>query len=350
MVGIIEDRNLFSKYAEVIFDTRTDNEDREQWHKQRLNTLGGSEIACVLGHSKYGSSYTVFLDKMQISKPFTGNKFTRFGIALEPIIREWVQSDFKETTGIELKVEEYPFMMVSKELPFLSANIDGIARMNKDYEYFRNGETGEIKKIEANELIGIEIKTAGEFMKDQWADDILPSAYYCQVAQYLFVTGMKHFLIVYLIGRDVKWKVISRDDADIEILKEAATSFWNNNILLKVPPSPIGLEAETKAILYQQSLEHDAEQHISDCKLTKYQEVSDNIKELEKEKERLKQLIHLDLENSKKGTDGNYKVSRFEVKKDSLDNKMLKEKYPEVYKAVLKGTTEFVNMRITKCK
>ena len=350
MVGMCEDKELFSKFANVVMDAREDNEARDNWHKQRLTSLGGSEIACVLGQSTYGSAYTVFQDKMGIAEPFSGNKFTRFGISLEPIIRDWVQNDFEESTGIELKTEEYPFMMISKEIPFLSANIDGLAKMNKDYEYYRNDDTGEIKTILANELIGIEIKTAGEFMKDQWADEVLPSAYYCQCLQYLFVTGLKHFLIVYLIGRDVKWKVISRDEEDIKVLKETAIQFWNNNILLKIPPAPTGIEADTKAILYNQDLEGDTEQEISDNKLTKYQEISDQLKVLGKEKERIKQLIYLDLENNKKGTDGNYKVSRFEVKKDKVDLKLLKEKHSEIYKEVYKGQTEFVSMRITKCK
>ncbi len=45
-----------------------------------------------------------------------------------------------------------------------------------------------------------------------------------------------------------------------------------------------------------------------------------------------------------------FKISRFEVKRDNLDTKTLKEKYPVTYKNILKGQTEFVNMRITKCK
>ena len=54
--------------------------------------------------------------------------------------------------------------------------------------------------------------------------------------------------------------------------------------------------------------------------------------------------------NNKKATDGSYKVTRYVVTKDKLDNKLFKEKYPETYKAILNGTTEYVNMRITKCK
>lgn len=78
--------------------------------------------------------------------------------------------------------------------------------------------------------------------------------------------------------------------------------------------------------------------------------MSEKIKELEKEKERLKQEIFLEMGNNKKATDGNYKLSRYVVTRDNLDNKILKEKYPETYKAILNGTTEYVNMRVTKCK
>ena len=54
--------------------------------------------------------------------------------------------------------------------------------------------------------------------------------------------------------------------------------------------------------------------------------------------------------NSKKGIGENLKISRFEVKRDTIDNKLLKEKYPQTYEAVLKNQTKYVNMRITECK
>ena len=54
--------------------------------------------------------------------------------------------------------------------------------------------------------------------------------------------------------------------------------------------------------------------------------------------------------NNKKATDGSYKVTRYVVTKDKLDNKLLKEKYPETYKIILNGTTEYVNMKVTTCK
>jgi predicted phage-related endonuclease len=183
-----------------------------------------------------------------------------------------------------------------------------------------------------------------------WSGEEIPDEYYCQCQWYMGITGLNYFMIIYLLSKEVKWKVVPRCDEDIKALQEIGVNFWNNHILTKVAPEPVGLECETKEILHQQALDNDLEQNISDGKLSKYKEVNEQIKDLEKEKEQLKQLIYLDLGDSKKGSDGTYKVSRWEVKKDKLNTKALKEKYPVTYKSILEGQTEYVSMKITKCK
>lgn len=349
MVEFIEDRNLF-KTARVVFDSREDDEARNKWISQRGNSIGGSEIAKIAGYSKYGSALTVFNDKLGLSEKFKGNIHTKFGSRMEPIIRDWVQEDFKNATGIEIKTFEYPFMMVHKDYDFLSANIDGLAKISEDYRYYENLDTAEIKFIPKDEFIGIEIKTASEFLTKMWQGEEIPDEYYCQCQWYMGITGLNYFMIIYLLGKEVKWKIVPRCEDDIKALFDIGVNFWNNHIVTKVAPEPLGLECETKEILHQQALDNDLEQNISDSKLAKYKEVDEQIKALEKEKEQLKQLIYLDLGDSKKGSDGAFKLSRWVVKKDSIDTKLLKEKYPLTYQAVIKGQTEYVSMRITACK
>ncbi|NFQ84143.1 endonuclease [Clostridium sporogenes] len=349
MVEFIEDKSLFSN-VKVVFDAREDDEARTKWLSQRGNSIGGSEIAKIAGFSKYGSALTVFNEKLGLSEKFKGNIHTKFGNRMEPIIREWIQQDFKEATGLKLTTYEYPYMMLHKEYEYFSANIDGLAKLESDYTYWENRDTAEIKQIPKNELIGIEIKTASEFLSKMWQGEEIPDEYYCQVQWYMGITGLNYFLIIYLLGKEVKWKVVPKNNDDIKALFEIGENFWNNNILKKVPPMPTGLKCETDEIVHQQALDNDLDANVTENKLAKYKEVSEEIKSLEKEKEQLKQLIYLDLGDSKKGSDGMFKVSRFEVKKDKLDTKTLKEKYPLTYKAILNGQTEFVNMRITKCK
>ncbi len=232
MVEFIEDKNLFPN-IKVIFDTRKDDEARTKWLSQRCNSIGGSEIAKIAGFSKYGSSLTIFNEKLGFSEKFKGNINTKFGNRMEPIIREWVQEDFEKDTGIKLTTYEYPYMMIHKEYEYFSANIDGLAKVNQDYKFYENLDTGEIKFISKDELIGIEIKTASEFLSKMWQGEEIPDEYYCQCQWYMGITGLKYFLIIYLLGKEVKWKVVPRNDGDIKALFEIGESFWNNNILKK---------------------------------------------------------------------------------------------------------------------
>jgi putative phage-type endonuclease len=349
MIECIENKELFPT-ARVVFDTREDDATRSKWLNQRCNSIGGSEIAKVAGFSKYGSALTVFNDKLGLSEKFRGNIHTVFGTRMEPVIKEWLPEDFKKTTGITLKVYDYPFMMVHKDYDYFSANIDGLIELESKFLYWENRDTGEIKYIETGELIGAEIKTGSEFLKKMWAGEEIPDEYYCQCQWYMGITGLSHFLIIYLLGKEVKWKVIPRNEEDIKALFEIGKNFWNNNILTQIPPEPSGLECETKEILYKQAIDNDLENNISDGKLSKYKAIDEQIKALEKEKEQLKQLIYLDLKDSKKGTDGSFKISRWVVKRDSIDTALLKEKYPLTYQSVLKGQTEYVNMKISAIK
>lgn len=349
-VEVIEDRELFNKTAKVIFDSREDSEDRKIWLETRGNSLGGSEIGMVAGLSNYGSALTVFNDKLGLGKKFEGNIHTLYGNRMEPIIRYFIQEDFQKATGIKLTTYEYPFMMIDKEIPYLSANIDGLAKLDKDYVYWENRDTGEIKYIPQGEYVGLEIKTAGEFLKKMWEGDEIPGSYLAQIYQYMGITGLNYFLIVYQMGKEFKFKVIPRSEPDIEALRVIGKDFWNNHILTEVPPEPTGCPKETEDINYQQSLDDDSEVNISKNKLAEYNKISDEIKTLETEKERIKQEIFLEMGNSKKGSDGKFKISRFPIKRENIDQKRFKELYPATYESFLKGTTEYVNLRVTKCK
>ena len=349
MVEFIEDRELF-KTAKVVFDTREDSEERTNWLSMRGNSIGGSEIGAIAGFSSYGSALTVYNEKLGLVEKFKGNIHTLFGTRMEPMIRDWVQEDFVKETGIKLTTYEYPYMMLDKEKEFFSANIDGIGIVEEDYIYWENRDTAEIKFIPKGEMFGLEIKTGSEFLKKMWAGEEIPDSYYCQCQWYMGVTGLNYFLIIYLLGKEVKWKVVPRNEDDIKALREIGVDFWENHIIPKIPPEPTGIKKETDEILEQQVLDDAEEIDITDKKLTKYNEISEQIKELEKERERIKQEIFLEMGNSKKATDGSYKLSRYVVTRDKIDNKTLKDKYPLTYAAVLNGTTEYVNMRVTKCK
>jgi putative phage-type endonuclease len=353
MVEYIEDKELFSQTAKVVFDAREDSQERTEWLNRRTNSIGGSEIGMIAGFSNYGSALTVYNDKLGLVKRFEGNIHTEFGTRLEPLIRDWVQNDFLKATDIELKTYEYPFMMIDKEYNFLSANIDGLAKLSDNYIYYENKDTGEVKYIPKDELIGIEIKTASEFLKIIWEGEEIPDTYYLQCQWYMMITGLKHFLIVYMIGKEIRWKVVPRCEEDIKAIRTIGVDFWNNHIIPKIPPDVSGNKRETEQIVEQQgTLKDDIDIPITDNKLQYYNELSEKIKKLEAEKETLKQKIFLEMEDSKKGfsSDGEFKINRFPVTREKLDVKKLKEQHPNIYKEYLKDSTTFINLRISKIK
>lgn len=347
-VKFIENTDLFPT-AEIVFDSRKDDEARSRWLSNRTNSIGGSEIGAIAGLSKYGSALTVFNEKLGLVEKFKGNVHTEFGNRMEPLIRDWVQEDFKKSTDIELKTFEYPFMMIDKEIPYFSANIDGLAILGSEWTYRENCDTGEIWTIPSDELVGLEIKTSSEFLTKMWAGEEIPDSYYCQCQWYMGVTGLKYFLIIYLLGKEIKWKVVPRNEDDITYLRSKGEEFWNEHIVPKIPPAPIGLHKETEEITEQQNL-MDIETNLENGLLAKYKSLGAKIKELEQEQELVKQEIFLAMGNAKKGSDGNYKITRFEVKRDKLDTKLLKEKYPLTYQAAVNGNTEYINLRITEIK
>ena len=72
--------------------------------KGRSKTIGGSDISAILGISPFKSRYQLLLEKSEIKeKDFIGNKYTDYGIELEPKIREHIAEqygmNFIETTA-----------------------------------------------------------------------------------------------------------------------------------------------------------------------------------------------------------------------------------------------------------
>jgi len=63
----------------------------DEWKEKKTYTIGGSEIATLIGRNKYQNICNLILSKIGISK-FTGNNATRWGNLFEPIIAGYVES------------------------------------------------------------------------------------------------------------------------------------------------------------------------------------------------------------------------------------------------------------------
>ena len=182
----------------------------EDWLEARRIGLGGSDVAAILGLSKWGTPFSVWQDKTGISTPSRDNEAMYWGRKLEDLVAE----RFQEISG--LKTRRQNAIFVHPEHPWMIANVDRVI-------------VGENK--------GLEIKTTSEWMKDCWHGDSLPDIYYCQIQHYIEVMGWESCYAAVLIGGNkFIHKEVTRDDDFIRLLIEKEREFWERYVLTGTPP------------------------------------------------------------------------------------------------------------------
>lgn len=293
----------------------------EEWLQSRRRGIVGSDVAKVLGLSKYSSPYQIWMDKtgkIEIDTSET-SEAAYWGHQMEEVVAK----EFQKRTGKKVRVSNKIYF--HKDYPFLLANVD---------------------RVVVGEDAILECKTASEYLKDSWADDEIPIAYLAQVQHYLNVLNKKKAYIACLIGGNkFVWKEIQRDDELIEQMTERLVDFWENNVLAYVAPPVDGNESTTEFIskLYSSdyldnSIELNAKQiqDISDLKDLK-QYKSDVETQIATIENRLKEALGKD--NATYGNSAIYRISWKSQTRKTVDSELLKSDYPDIYEKVLKTST-----------
>ena len=162
---------------------------RTDWLAQRRTGIGGSDVAAILGLSKWRTPLDVYLDKRGESAEQSDNPAMRWGRALEPV----VLNAYADETGREvLKTEG---IIAHPEHDWMLANLDGFTE----------------------EPRVVEVKTAR--MATGWGEpgtDEVPDDYALQVQHYMAVTGFPEADIAVLIGGSDFRIYTVRADPDLE--------------------------------------------------------------------------------------------------------------------------------------
>lgn len=184
---------------------------------QRKKGIGGSDIAAILGVSKFKTALDVYLSKTT-DQPEQKGEHLYWGHALEnPIIDRFIRD-----TGAN--VIRQPEMRRHPDYEWAIANADAL---------ITNSDT-----IEAI----LEIKTSSAFKSREWgADDTdeVPIEYIAQVQWYMWIYNLQEAYIAALIGgNQYRQYHITRDDELIAMLAEKAQAFWQNHVIPRIPPNP----------------------------------------------------------------------------------------------------------------
>lgn len=186
----------------------------DEWLEYRKQGIGGSDVAAIVGLSRFKSAYSVYLDKIGELPPLEDNPKMKAGRVLEPVIAEW----FTEETGI--RTQEQKFIFQHPEHKFMLANID---------------------RWVPGENAGLEIKNTSEYCRDDWFEgntEIIPTEYQLQANHYMAVLNAEKWYVAVLIGGwDFQWRIIERDEQLIKNLITIEQNFWENHVLAQVPPA-----------------------------------------------------------------------------------------------------------------
>jgi putative phage-type endonuclease len=195
--------------------TRVDvTPDTPEWEQERRKSIGASEVAAVMGLSRFSTALDVYKHKQGIDTDFDP-VLAFIGHQSEPIMEAWVH----KFSGLHVTL--WPgFMARSTEIPILHASFDRVS-----FDPFTTWQ----------------FKTAHHYAGHHW-DEGIPTDIRVQVQAEMFVAGtQKAGVVVWIGGREFRLFWEPRDDRFIdEHMIPALGEFWNR-VLDGIPPEPSNL-------------------------------------------------------------------------------------------------------------
>lgn len=183
-------------------DTGARSSDRRTWLAARRTGIGASEIAAVLGESRWGDAGTVYARKVAPAEDDSAREWQEWGLRLEPVILEAYSSPRYAGRSVQRDGR----LLRSREHPWALCTLDAWAYAGD------------------HDPIPLELKT------DRWGsawDDGPPVEYMLQLQHQMLVTGARRASIAVLVGgSQLAWCDAARDEQTIARIIRAGERFW----------------------------------------------------------------------------------------------------------------------------
>ena len=207
--------------AIAIRDGRIELATREAWLAQRLQGIGASDAAAILGVSNWSAPLPLYCEKLGIVE--AEQKFLEaleWGHALEGPIAD----RYARETGRAITDPGRWTIRVSKDRPWQFATLDR-------------------EVVDPQKGPGVvEVKNVGGHRADDWADEP-PLQYQVQLQHQLAVTGYAWGSLAVLLGGQRFFYIdLDRNDQFIAALVEQEAAFWDR-VQRQDPPPPDASES-----------------------------------------------------------------------------------------------------------
>lgn len=192
----------------------------EQWHRERLKGIGGSEASAIVGCNPYMSNVDLWKIKTcRVQQEDISDKpYVQYGHAAEGPLRELFALDYPQ---YEVTYGGAFDLIRNEKHPFIFATLDGrLKEIATGRRGVYEGKTTEILK---------------SMMYEKWKDQ-LPQNYYVQLLHQLLSTGWEFAVLNAQLKRvygndvraDVRRYFIERSEVqnDLDYLESEEVKFW----------------------------------------------------------------------------------------------------------------------------
>ncbi len=294
----------------------------------RMGYIGGSDIAAVLGLSRFKTPLQLWAEKTGqiIPEDISGKMQVRLGNKLEATVCDL----FTEETG--KKVARVNEALVHPKYPYLRGLID--------------------RRVVGEKAI-LEAKTTSPWNSRAWEGESMPQDYILQTMFYMELAGAERGYLACLIGnQEFVYKVIERDDKLQKEIIAKAVDFWTRYIEPKVMPTMItSRDAETLYGLYPlgdegEAIELDDTANALVDTLLAHQE---DYKALDNQIEKVKNDLRVLLKDHTSGVTDKWKITWTNQETNRIDLKKLKLEEPMICsKFLIKSDSRVLRVRALK--
>ena len=202
--------------------TLTESQRREAWLADRRTCITGTDVAAILGLSRFSSPVQVYLDKKGLAE-VQENEAMRWGKRLErPILEAYAEAQQVAITFAD------PFTLHRVPgFPIMGASLDAVredgAPVDAKNTRHRSGDWGED------------------------GTDQIPVYYAAQLAVQMMVQDAPFAdLAVLFSGQELATFRVHRDLETEAIIRERVAVWWERHIVHDIPPDPDGSESSTR--------------------------------------------------------------------------------------------------------
>lgn len=303
---------------------------KSEWLRLRQAGIGGSDVAAILGLSKYRSIMHVYEEKTaEVIEEQEDSEAAYWGRMHEDMLRDEFTT---RHAHLGFEVRKLEKILQHPKYPWAIANLDGLI-------FAPNGGAGIL-----------ECKTSSEWLADLWKDEQVPMYYLTQLQWYLFVSDLQWGYFSTLIGGNRYVSVrIERDDALIAVLVERCGKFWTDHVIPRIAPKPDGTEASTEYLKQKYaSVNPEALATLDDEAdewekiMERLEEAQTSLKKWEKVEEECKNRIRDRMKEAEVATLRGVPIATWKEQSDTrFDLALFSAHYPEMYE-------QYVNRRMIR--